>query len=161
MGTRSFLYVFQAASKDHPHACGDKNLSVCFLKNGKGSSPRVWGQDLMTCQQKSTERIIPTRVGTRRYVQPTTANPEDHPHACGDKKYMSETGDERIGSSPRVWGQESYRYNVTSIHRIIPTRVGTSHSLFAVSHQRKDHPHACGDKTKEIKENSGFAKSTA
>ena len=25
----------------------------------------------------------------------------------------------------------------------------------------KDHPHACGDKTKEIKENSGFAKSTA
>ena len=25
----------------------------------------------------------------------------------------------------------------------------------------KDHPHAYGDKTKEIKENSGFAKSTA
>ena len=40
-------------------------------------------------------------------------------------------------------------------------RVGTSFSdpinrLFA-----EDHPHACGDKTKEIKENSGFAKSTA
>ena len=25
----------------------------------------------------------------------------------------------------------------------------------------RDHPHAYGDKTKEIKENSGFAKSTA
>ena len=25
----------------------------------------------------------------------------------------------------------------------------------------EDHPHAYGDKTKEIKENSGFAKSTA
>jgi len=44
---------------------------------------------------------------------------------------------------------------------IIPTRVGTSAVLICSSCYTEDHPHACGDKTKEIKENSGFAKSTA
>ena len=40
-------------------------------------------------------------------------------------------------------------------------RVGTRKSAIYVAIMQKDHPHACGDKTKEIKENSGFAKSTA
>ena len=40
-------------------------------------------------------------------------------------------------------------------------RVGTSPLVRASKAALMDHPHACGDKTKEIKENSGFAKSTA
>ena len=40
-------------------------------------------------------------------------------------------------------------------------RVGTSSVPAKDVCYPKDHPHACGDKTKEIKENSGFAKSTA
>ena len=40
-------------------------------------------------------------------------------------------------------------------------RVGTSKIRGIKIHEAEDHPHACGDKTKEIKENSGFAKSTA
>ena len=40
-------------------------------------------------------------------------------------------------------------------------RVGTRLVSCALNSDLEDHPHACGDKTKEIKENSGFAKSTA
>ena len=40
-------------------------------------------------------------------------------------------------------------------------RVGTSGWMKMMFSVIQDHPHACGDKTKEIKENSGFAKSTA
>ncbi len=40
-------------------------------------------------------------------------------------------------------------------------RVGTSGCQNITKIWTGDHPHACGDKTKEIKENSGFAKSTA
>ena len=39
--------------------------------------------------------------------------------------------------------------------------MGTSNIKFNKNEPSKDHPHAYGDKTKEIKENSGFAKSTA
>ena len=39
--------------------------------------------------------------------------------------------------------------------------MGTSANLIMTMLFQQDHPHAYGDKTKEIKENSGFAKSTA
>ena len=40
-------------------------------------------------------------------------------------------------------------------------RMGTSIPIRNTVYDKLDHPHAYGDKTKEIKENSGFAKSTA
>ena len=39
--------------------------------------------------------------------------------------------------------------------------MGTSYKAIDIIRYSGDHPHAYGDKTKEIKENSGFAKSTA
>ena len=39
--------------------------------------------------------------------------------------------------------------------------MGTSETVLDNCMGSGDHPHAYGDKTKEIKENSGFAKSTA
>ena len=39
--------------------------------------------------------------------------------------------------------------------------MGTRFGEFSYGVILMDHPHAYGDKTKEIKENSGFAKSTA
>ena len=86
---------------------------------------------------------------------------EDHPHACGDKTASAVKLMPIAGSSPRVWGQASNQCGNLFAPGIIPTRVGTSKYLFANFPLKQDHPHACGDKTKEIKENSGFAKSTA
>ena len=39
--------------------------------------------------------------------------------------------------------------------------MGTRVLVIVIRKVIEDHPHAYGDKTKEIKENSGFAKSTA
>ena len=86
---------------------------------------------------------------------------KDHPHAYGDKFRVPLVYRSPVGSSPRVWGQVVPLYYITGFSRIIPTRMGTSFkSRFAFA-VKEDHPHAYGDKTKEIKENSGFAKSTA
>ena len=72
--------------------------------------------------------------------------PQDHPHACGDKKltrYLSQlTG----GSSPRVWGQVIKTMSQIKELGIIPTRVGTSHLVARLVVNSEDHPHACGDK---------------
>ena len=97
-------------------------------------------------QDEFLTRIIPTRVGTRRN---TSTNPNirvDHPHACGDKLLRLVTEDHIIGSSPRVWGQVFGVIPVLLVYRIIPTRVGTRVLQNLLSLQRKDHPHACGDK---------------
>ena len=60
-----------------------------------------------------------------------------------------------------MWGQDCFQLSDSGRKRIIPTRVGTSLKPDRDNVEDEDHPHACGDKTKEIKENSGFAKSTA
>ena len=51
---------------------------------------------------------------------------EDHPHACGDKRYEFFTTENATGSSPRVWGQVALPEEDFKIAGIIPTRVGTS-----------------------------------
>ena len=86
---------------------------------------------------------------------------KDHPHAYGDKMGLQNQTENYQGSSPRVWGQEKDVTWGMAKSRIIPTRMGTSKGCFGFCVVRGDHPHAYGDKTKEIKENSGFAKSTA
>ena len=85
----------------------------------------------------------------------------DHPHAYGDKQDNVEEAKGRLGSSPRVWGQVLQFTQKVKLLGIIPTRMGTSIMVYVDTIIGEDHPHAYGDKTKEIKENSGFAKSTA
>ena len=52
-----------------------------------GSSPRVWGQDVLESFSSNSVRIIPTRVGTSLYGSDDLISTEDHPHACGDKLF--------------------------------------------------------------------------
>ena len=106
----------------------------------------MWGQVAIAFIIRSADRIIPTRVGTSTSGNIPFSVLQDHPHACGDKFLIILILFNALGSSPRVWGQDSYRSRNEKRSRIIPTRVGTSfycgfHSLYF-----QDHPHACGDK---------------
>ena len=125
MGTRLPVKTLAVCSKDHPHACGDKEICVAICELCVGSSPRVWGQVFFYAQQTAALRIIPTRVGTSKAMLALFALKRDHPHACGDKFFLSHRwnncgdhphacGDKEkkevrtvriVGSSPRVWGQ--------------------------------------------------------
>ena len=50
---------------------------------------------------------------------------EDHPHAYGDKYLENKGLLKKVGSSPRVWGQEVQSVKCKLIMGIIPTRMGT------------------------------------
>ena len=91
--------------------------------------------------------IIPTRVGTSILIDEIGTILKDHPHACGDKKQLFFSGSFLTGSSPRVWGQAVRFYLTVDKCRIIPTRVGTSSSDKSNCRGKRDHPHACGDKS--------------
>ena len=106
----------------------------------------MWGQEYLRLLLKTNRRIIPTRVGTSRPRQRRQGVPRDHPHACGDKRYVCCKLSELSGSSPRVWGQgDSFKQGVPG-SRIIPTRVGTRARHGYRLSFGQDHPHACGDK---------------
>ena len=146
VGTSSGLVFRKFKEKDHPHACGDKYLTLGTHIKMTGSSPRVWGQGLARLSDKSHTRIIPTRVGTRPVFYRFVQRSGDHPHACGDKSSTQLYQHIHVGSSPRVWGQELCLKIKRLGTRIIPTRVGTSLYQKYLVFADKDHPHACGDK---------------
>ena len=106
----------------------------------------MWGQARCRHLPIYSHRIIPTRVGTRIIILRELVMKQDHPHACGDKSSSTKSTYFTLGSSPRVWGQAYSTPESRTECRIIPTRVGTSHSRFLSLQLRKDHPHACGDK---------------
>ena len=106
----------------------------------------MWGQVKSGKYMTTANRIIPTRVGTRRLVKNSAFSKQDHPHACGDKAPTVTARNTQLGSSPRVWGQACLFANGLSFGRIIPTRVGTSLLLSQRRQECRDHPHACGDK---------------
>ena len=106
----------------------------------------MWGQVIKLFTLSDIAGIIPTRVGTSFGKYFFLSFYQDHPHACGDKLTVCCRIPRLLGSSPRVWGQVRYHSNLITLLRIIPTRVGTSPSNFPVSNNKKDHPHACGDK---------------
>ena len=126
VGTSNCDFVAVCIYQDHPHACGDKLLRYHSNVRTEGSSPRVWGQVLLTVKNSFPYRIIPTRVGTRATPFDTDACVVNHPHACGDKSMPLNQSFITTGSSPRVWGQVSDFSCAPFTDGIIPTRVGTS-----------------------------------
>ena len=106
MGTRQNLKKPQKHTEDHPHAYGDKSVDFDCGNAEEGSSPRVWGQDDEDTEVRAEIRIIPTRMGTSKFVRKKAVHRKDHPHAYGDKKGVTLWTQARLGSSPRVWGQE-------------------------------------------------------
>ena len=146
MGTRILPLVYDDSLRDHPHACGDKDLKTIVVVIALGSSPRVWGQEVCLIIESRGIRIIPTRVGTRLNAIRNSASQKDHPHACGDKSMNMSSITSPKGSSPRVWGQDGLNCFDNFFHRIIPTRVGTRSLVCLAVLKLRDHPHACGDK---------------
>ena len=106
VGTRVIFQLKMALEKDHPHACGDKQLANKAYHIAVGSSPCVWGQDFFGNVFINPVRIIPMRVGTSVLQYLLYLLDEDHPHACGDKLCRTPTTADFAGSSPCVWGQE-------------------------------------------------------
>ena len=150
VGTRHLFGVLAVAHRDHPHACGDKFMLTVRNTADLGSSPRVWGQVERRAKVFVDIRIIPTRVGTSYVCKQNEGTQQDHPHACGDKLFLTQYQRQQIGSSPRVWGQDA-KYSVCCPSvRIIPTRVGTSKHTITLVNGNKDHPHACGDKGRAL-----------
>ena len=108
VGTSTAKVSQSSCYGDHPHACGDKPHYSPLPVISSGSSPRVWGQAHYAQVAVRTQRIIPTRVGTRLADIRFSAICCYHPHACGDKY--------------------DYVYCHGAGRGIIPTRVGTRSS---------------------------------
>ena len=129
----------------HPHACGEHKQppEQCFLHHG--SSPRVWGTQLVIPHFCCIIRFIPTRVGNTIIRANSVLSQSVHPHACGEHSKRALVSSLSFGSSPRVWGTRVWLKNPYSTRRFIPTRVGNTPSFPICLFPFPVHPHACGE----------------
>ena len=72
VGTRFSVFIFYTSLQDHPHACGDKTIQRPSYWAWTGSSPCVWGQEVLLTELLPKPGIIPMRVGTSVLVKDIT-----------------------------------------------------------------------------------------
>ncbi len=90
-------------------------------------------------------RITPTCVGNTIILEPGGADPQDHPHVCGEYSMPGDVFCCLSGSPPRVWGILPHVVSQHVAHGITPTCVGNTSRSCCVSRRRWDHPHVCGE----------------
>ena len=88
----------------HPHACGELYGRPGESDPDDGSSPRVWGIDVVVIANRVYCRFIPTRVGNCPPGPGSYQIQTVHPHACGELSILTPCFQNCNGSSPRVWG---------------------------------------------------------
>ena len=90
-------------------------------------------------------RFIPTGVGNTQAKVNQQGAISVHPHGCGEhaKRKVMVCGVR--GSSPRVWGTPTLYTKHIEGQRFIPTGVGNTWCLAAVSVFKSVHPHGCGE----------------
>ena len=152
VGKRATLPPGCPPTTDHPHGCGEKRTARYTPPWYPGSSPRVWGKEIINGKEYASVWIIPTGVGKRGRQARSPRGGSDHPHGCGEKNRKALNSEDPSGSSPRVWGKGVPSFPTSGPPRIIPTGVGKRGCAIDLWCSGSDHPHGCGEK----KENQFF-----
>ena len=112
----------------HPHVCGEHMTCTPRVISPPGSSPRVWGARRTCSKFLLAVRLIPTCVGSTLRTLPRKDSSAAHPHVCGEHGRVVYWGDQKSGSSPRVWGALQTGSVMYTRSRLIPTCVGSTRS---------------------------------
>ena len=129
----------------HPHACGEHAFAASIHARAVGSSPRLWGTQLIILLPLRHSRFIPTLVGNTGTLTDGDIHFPVHPHACGEHPVHTLAFLTLLGSSPRLWGTRLRAWQLFAKRRFIPTLVGnTSNRVLSYGHTSV-HPHACGE----------------
>ena len=136
--------------RDHPRACGEKLTRLLKAKIVWGSPPRMRGKVACPAFTAGAVGITPAHAGKRTAAQQYGYLPKDHPRACGEKVLKPVVLHATLGSPPRMRGKVLRLLIRVRQPRITPAHAGKSCSCYDGGRRYRDHPRACGEKTKKI-----------
>ena len=129
--------------------CGESRLPSPRSALPVGSPPHVWGKLLSPLPDAGGTRITPTCVGKAAGKLLEKAKKEDHPHMCGESKKSHGKCQSVPGSPPHVWGKLPMTAVSARQSRITPTCVGKARTARINENREKDHPHMCGESSRQ------------
>ena len=157
---------------DHPRACGEH----CHLTRPsaviRGSSPRMRGtlgnaasgmkkeriipahagNTLLALAIPGCVRIIPAHAGNTQVAYPISKIRPDHPRACGEHTSFCRRPTMGVGSSPRMRGTPIGTGGKLPLARIIPAHAGNTPAWTGRRKQNADHPRACGEHLRAMRD---------
>ena len=141
-GCRSVL-----RTRDHPRACGEKNLRCRRNSFLVGSPPRMRGKVPTFHPPSGAVGITPAYAGKRRAALVRNAVHWDHPRVCGEKLSDLFFCSIHSGSPPRMRGKEVKTLLHFNRVGITPAYAGKSRQALPAVLQTGDHPRVCGEKS--------------
>ena len=130
----------------HPHVCGERAEKSKAAKAYRGSSPRMWGTQLIELSKRPGYWFIPTYVGNAITFFTVVLTSPVHPHVCGERNGVVIKADLNPGSSPRMWGTPVSGSLLLGEYRFIPTYVGNAGTHLKTINASAVHPHVCGER---------------
>ena len=134
----------------HPHARGEHSRRRGSRSTESGSSPRSWGTRFGASAAHYFRRFIPTLVGNTTWCVWVYCPLAVHPHARGEHSSFQHIKGGECGSSPRSWGTPQSQVLTGWQARFIPTLVGNTRRLHALTNPKSVHPHARGEHSSRL-----------
>ncbi len=94
---------------EHPHGRGENSVRPYRWRASFGTSPRAWGEWCSRLRTTYRERNIPTGVGRIRPPVRRADGKSEHPHGRGENGVNPRFYPHVNGTSPRAWGEFSFR----------------------------------------------------
>ena len=113
-----------------------------------GSPPRMRGKGRRWPESVAANGITPAYAGKSSGPMQKFGMSGDHPRVCGEKQRTLAVQDEPQGSPPRVRGKAFGTTLPSCASGITPARAGKRVSARLTRPTRRDHPRACGEKTR-------------
>ena len=134
--------------RDHPRVCGEKQSTMCRMRNVLGSPPRVRGEVNFCSSHVFVVWITPACAGRRVIEDMCCSRPMDHPRVCGEKAVEMHRAVFMQGSPPRVRGEGCHQPAGRTGRGITPACAGRRSKRNTAKLARQDHPRVCGEKSR-------------
>ena len=115
-----------------------------------GSPPRMRGKAHLVWMAFDLGGITPAHAGKRKGISFPASMVKDHPRACGEKAFTKMFCASIRGSPPRMRGKGGVIRYTNFVHGITPAHAGKSATHCFWRQVDRDHPRACGEKTKKV-----------
>ena len=125
-GKRLQISVVSTAVRDHPRACGEKNVLPPGQLARAGSPPRMRGKGGASRSSWPPAGITPAHAGKRARTWALIPRGRDHPRACGEKSGVILPLRLESGLPPRMRGKERDRVSGQLETGITPAHAGKS-----------------------------------
>ena len=132
----------------HPHLRGENYKADTTVSSVGETSPPAWGKLSEAEQRGMQPGNIPTCVGKTAAGSPRPGASWKHPHLRGENFSPVEELNHAPETSPPAWGKRCPDCACRVGPRNIPTCVGKTKAIDAISKNCRKHPHLRGENSK-------------